>query len=53
VKAVAADPVVVERLTATAQLISPGTGAELAASIDEQAAQLAATAKLLGLKAKF
>jgi tripartite-type tricarboxylate transporter receptor subunit TctC len=53
VKAVAADPVVVERLTATAQLISPGTGADLAASIDEQAAQLAATAKLLGLKAKF
>ena len=53
VKAVAADPVVVERLTATAQLISPGTGADLAASIDEQAAQLASTAKLLGLKAKF
>ena len=53
VKAVAADPVVVERLTATAQLISPGTGADLAASIDEQAAQLAATAKLLGLKPKF
>ena len=53
VKAVAADPVVAERLTATAQLISPGTGADLAASIDEQAAQLAATAKLLGLKAKF
>jgi tripartite-type tricarboxylate transporter receptor subunit TctC len=53
VKAVAADPVVMERLTATAQLISPGTGAELAASIEEQAAQLAATAKLLGLKAKF
>jgi tripartite-type tricarboxylate transporter receptor subunit TctC len=53
VKAVAAEPVVLERLTATAQLISPGTGAELAASIDEQAAQLAATAKLLGLKAKF
>jgi tripartite-type tricarboxylate transporter receptor subunit TctC len=53
VKAVAADPVVVERLTATAQLISPGTGADLAASIEEQAANLAATAKVLGLKPKF
>jgi tripartite-type tricarboxylate transporter receptor subunit TctC len=53
VKAVAADPTVVERLTATAQLMSPGTGADLAASIDEQAANLAATAKVLGLKPKF
>jgi tripartite-type tricarboxylate transporter receptor subunit TctC len=53
VKAVAADPTVMERLTATAQLISPGTGAELAASIDEQAAQLRATANMLGLKPKF
>jgi tripartite-type tricarboxylate transporter receptor subunit TctC len=53
VKAVAADAVVSERLIATAQIISPGTGAELAASIDEQAANLAATAKILGLKPKF
>ena len=53
VKAVAADPVVSERLVATAQVNSPGTGAELAASIDEQAANLAATAKVLGLKPKF
>ena len=53
VKAVAADPVVSERLIATAQIISPGTGAELAASIDEQAANLAATARILGLKPKF
>ena len=53
VKAVAADPVVSERLAATAQVNSPGTGAELAASIDEQAANLAATAKILGLKPKF
>jgi tripartite-type tricarboxylate transporter receptor subunit TctC len=53
VKAVAADPVVSERLIATAQVNSPGTGAELAASIDEQAANLAATAKILGLKPRF
>lgn len=53
VKAVAADPVIVERLSATAQIVSPGTGAELAASIEEQAASLAATAKVLGLKPKF
>jgi len=53
VKAVAADPVVAERLAATAQVNNPGTGAELQASIDEQAAQLAATAKILGMKPKF
>jgi len=53
VKAVAADPLVMERLTATAQLINPGTGAEFAASIEEQAAQLRATAKLLGMQPKF
>ncbi len=53
VKAVAADPVVSERLMATAQVNSPGTGAELAASIEEQAANLAATARILGLKPKF
>lgn len=53
VKTVAADPVISERLIATAQVNSPGTGAELAASIDEQAANLAATARILGLKPKF
>lgn len=53
VKAVAADPVISERLIATAQVNSPGTGAELAASIEEQAANLAATARILGLKPRF
>jgi len=53
VKAVAADAVVAERLAATAQVNNPGTGAELQASIDEQAAQLAVTAKILGMKPKF
>jgi tripartite-type tricarboxylate transporter receptor subunit TctC len=53
VKKVSADPLVAERLAATAQLNVPGNAAEFAASIDEQVAQLAASAKLLGLKPKF
>jgi len=48
IKAIAAEPAVAERLTATGQINSPGSAAEFAASIREQAAQLAATAKLLG-----
>jgi tripartite-type tricarboxylate transporter receptor subunit TctC len=50
VKAVLGDPVVAGRLTATGQLVSPGTPAELAAAIDEQARHLAETIKVLGLK---
>jgi tripartite-type tricarboxylate transporter receptor subunit TctC len=53
VKTVAADPVIAERLAATAQINNPGTGADLKASTDEQAAQLAATARILGLKPNF
>ena len=53
VKTVAADPVIAERLAATAQINNPGSGADLQASTDEQAAQLAATAKILGLKPNF
>lgn len=53
IKAVAADPKIVERMTATAQVNNPGTGAEMQASIDEQVANLAATAKILGMKPKF
>jgi tripartite-type tricarboxylate transporter receptor subunit TctC len=48
IKAVAADPVVAERLVATAQINNPGDAAEFAASMDEQAAQLARFAKMLG-----
>jgi tripartite-type tricarboxylate transporter receptor subunit TctC len=48
----ATDPTIVERLTATAQIVSPGTGADFAASIEGQAAQLAAMAKVLGIKPK-
>jgi tripartite-type tricarboxylate transporter receptor subunit TctC len=52
VKTVSADSLVAERLAATAQINTPGTPAEFAASIAEQAAQLAASAKLLGIKPK-
>ena len=52
VRAVGTDAAVVERLTATGQLVIPGTGADMAASIREQAAQLAETAKVLGIKPK-
>ena len=52
VKTVSADPLIAERLAATAQLNVPGTAAEFAASIEEQVAQLAASAKLLGMKPK-
>jgi len=52
VKAVSTDPLLAERLAATAQLNIPGTAAEFAASIEEQVAQLAASARLLGIKPK-
>src|SRR5437764_7940283 len=52
VKTVAKDPVVAERLASTAQLNVPGDAAEFEASIDEQVTQLAAAAKLLGIKPK-
>jgi tripartite-type tricarboxylate transporter receptor subunit TctC len=50
VRAVVGDPVITERLTATGQIVSPGTPAEFAAAIDEQAGHLAAIAKVLGIK---
>jgi tripartite-type tricarboxylate transporter receptor subunit TctC len=50
IRTVAADPVIVERMTATAQIVSPGNGAEFAASIAQQRAQVAAVAKLFGNK---
>ena len=52
VRTVSADPLIAERLAATAQLNIPGTAAEFAASIEEQVAHLAASAKLLGIKPK-
>ncbi|HUQ74577.1 MAG TPA: tripartite tricarboxylate transporter substrate binding protein [Burkholderiales bacterium] len=53
VKAVAADPTVAQRLSATAQVINPGTGADLSASMEEQAATLARVASMVGIKPKF
>ena len=52
-KAIAAEPTVVERLTATAQVINPGTGADLSASMEEQAATLARVASMVGIKPRF
>ena len=51
IRAVASDPVVLARLTATGQVVSPGTAAEFAASIEEQRGKLAAVAQQLGIKA--
>ena len=52
IKTVSKDPLVAERLAATAQLNVPGNAAEFAQSIDEQVKQLADSAKRLGLKPK-
>jgi tripartite-type tricarboxylate transporter receptor subunit TctC len=46
----ATDPELVKRLTATGQIVAPGTAAEFAASIAEQRDQVAAVAKLFGNK---
>jgi tripartite-type tricarboxylate transporter receptor subunit TctC len=46
-----ADPSIVERLTATGQVVAPGSAAEFAASIEKQAAGLAGFAKVLGIEA--
>lgn len=50
VKDVAADPGIVQKMTATAQIVAPGDGKEFAASIAQQKAQVAAVAKLFGNK---
>lgn len=50
VKTVLRDPVVIERLTGTGQIVSPGTPAEFATAIEEQASQLSSIGKVLGIK---
>jgi tripartite-type tricarboxylate transporter receptor subunit TctC len=50
IKTVATDPVIVSRLTATGQVILPGTAAEFAASIESQRTKLAEIAAVLGIK---
>jgi tripartite-type tricarboxylate transporter receptor subunit TctC len=52
VKAVAAEPEVAARLTATAQVPNPGGPAEFTAAVEEQRAQIAAIAQALGIKPK-
>src|SRR4051812_27084656 len=49
VKAALADPTIHARLTATGQIVVPGSGAELAASIDKQRAAMLEVAKVLGI----
>ena len=49
-KEAAADPEIVEQMTATGQIVAPGDAAEFAASIEQQREQVAAVAKLFGNK---
>jgi len=51
VRAVLADPVIVERFQATGQDVVPGSAAEFAADIDKQHVGAAENAKVLGIKA--
>jgi tripartite-type tricarboxylate transporter receptor subunit TctC len=50
IREVAADPYIEQRLTATGQILNPGTPGEFAAAIDGQMAKLAAIAKALDIK---
>jgi tripartite-type tricarboxylate transporter receptor subunit TctC len=52
VRAVVADPALAARIAATGQIVSPGTPAELASSIEEQLAAFKAIAKFLDLHSK-
>ncbi len=51
VKAALANSTVVQRLTATGQVVVPGSAAEFAASIEKQRAGMAGIAKALGIEA--
>ena len=50
IRAVAADPEIAARLTATGQVINPGTPAEFAAALADQRATVAAIGKTLEIK---
>jgi tripartite-type tricarboxylate transporter receptor subunit TctC len=52
VRAIATDPAVAERLKPTGATMRPGTGAEFAAAIEEQRAQVAAVAQAAAATAK-
>lgn len=45
------DPIVIDRLTATGQVVNPGDSDEFVAAIDEQRQVAAGAAKILGIKA--
>jgi tripartite-type tricarboxylate transporter receptor subunit TctC len=45
------DPKIVETLTASGQVVNPGSAKEFAAAIEKQTAQAAETGRLLGIKA--
>ena len=51
VKAALADPAIVQRLSATGQVVVPGSAAEFAASIEQQRIGVAELARVLGIKA--
>jgi tripartite-type tricarboxylate transporter receptor subunit TctC len=51
IHSIAVDPVVAARLSATGQVVNPGTPAEFAAALDDQRATVAAIGKILGIKA--
>ena len=48
--AVLKDPAILEKLTATGQVVNPGTPAEFSAAIDKQKAQATEAGKILGIK---
>ena len=48
--AVLKDPVILERLTATGQVVNPGTPAQFSAAIDKQKAQANEAGNILGIK---
>jgi tripartite-type tricarboxylate transporter receptor subunit TctC len=50
VKTTAADPEIIQRLTATGQIVIPGTAEEFAAAIEQQRAQVAKIGNVLGVK---
>lgn len=50
VKEAVSDPAITARLTATGQVVSPGTGAEFKKEMDGQSAKLGAIVKRLGVK---
>ncbi len=51
VKTALADPAIMTRLTATGQVVMPGSAAEFTAAIEKQRASVAKIAKVLGIQA--